>query len=115
MRFIILGTLILCTLVEAKAQQDSVVTIRGVVLDVLGKPLEGSQISIFGSDDVERTDGSGSFELGVEQDLTTFSRIMITHMGYSSVQIPLKEFQGTRHNLSVMMSPKRKESRYVIR
>lgn len=97
------------------AQTDSVVTIRGVVLDVLGKPLEGSTISIFGSEKEERTDGSGSFELDLDNSESSYSRLMVRHMGYSSVQVSLKEFQGTRHSISIMLSPKRKESRYVIR
>lgn len=114
MRLLLL-VLLVCVQTSVSAQTDSVVTIRGVVLDVLGKPLEGSTISLFGSENEGRTDGSGNFELQVAEAESSYSRLMVRHMGYSSVQVSLKEFQGTRHSISVMLSPKRKESRYVIR
>jgi hypothetical protein len=115
MKRLIVGLILVLSFGIAQAQTDSLAIIRGVVMDVLGKPLEGSTISLFGADEVERTDASGSFELKVENGQSTISRLMIRHMGYSGVQVPLNEFQGTRNSISVMLSPKRKDSRYIIR
>lgn len=89
--------------------------IRGVVMNLLGQPVRGTEISVSGFEEKTLTSESGDFNLKMEDSFEeSFGYIVLRHPEYAELRISLQEFRGTTGRLSVMLDTKGRNCRHVI-
>jgi hypothetical protein len=89
--------------------------IRGVVMNLLGQPVRGTEISVSGFEIKTTSSESGDFNIELKRELEeSLGCIVLRHPKYAEVRIPLQEFRGTTGRLSVMLDTKARNCRHVI-
>ena len=89
--------------------------IRGVVMNLLGQPVRGTEISISGFEEKTTTSESGDFNIKLEDSFEeSLGYVVLRHPEYAELRIPLQEFRGTTGRLSVMLDTKGRNCRHVV-
>ena len=100
---------------QTTKKQEQSQEIRGIVMNLLGRPLKGSVISVSGQEQNLLSGETGEFSFKIlESNESTLGFVAIRHPEYAELRIPLQEFRGTTGRLSVMLDARGRNCRHVI-